>query len=257
VLYGTTIGTAQHGAVFAVQPPAVGETRWTEKLLHVFGGGKDGDTPYSGLIIGAGGVLYGTTSAGGNSACGCCGCGTVFALIPPAAGQNRWTERVLHRFDGADGDSPVSALLMDGAGNLFGTTLGGGSHGDGTVFQLVRPGLGETRWSHRLLHSFGKHHDGTLPSAGLIIDTRGVLYGTTYHGGDSDVGTVFALSPPAAGETQWTETVLHSFGGGNDGASPQAGLIADAKGALYGATVEGGAAGCFGEGCGTVFKLVP
>jgi hypothetical protein len=68
---------------------------------------------------------------------------------------------------------------------------------------------------------------------------------------------VFKLSPPAAGETQWTETVLYSFKGGNDGASPQAGLIADANGALYGTTVEGGAAGCFGEGCGTVFKLVP
>jgi uncharacterized repeat protein (TIGR03803 family) len=248
VLYGTTTGTDDHGAVFAVQPPAVGETLWTEKLLHVFSGGKDGAEPSSGLIMGAGGVLYGTTDVGGNPACGC---GTVFALMPPAAGKTRWTERVLHSFDGADGEDPQSALRMDGAGNLFGATSGGGSHAGGTVFQLVRPALGETRWSHRLLHSFGKDHDGSLPLAGLIIDTRGVLYGTTLNGGDSNAGTVFELSPPAAGETQWTETVLHSFSD-NDGSFPHAGLIANANGVLYGTTSGGGH-----YGNGTVFELSP
>jgi uncharacterized repeat protein (TIGR03803 family) len=105
--------------------------------------------------------------------------------MPPAAGKTRWTERVLYSFDGAGGDGPRSALRMDGAGNLFGTTVRGGSHDRGTVFQLVRPGLGQTRWSHRLLHSFGTQHDGNYPQAGPIIDTRGVLYDTTAGGSDS------------------------------------------------------------------------
>jgi uncharacterized repeat protein (TIGR03803 family) len=252
VLYGTTAGSGSgSGAVFALQPPAVGETRWAERLLYVFSGGKDGAKPYSGLIMGAGGVLYGTTFVGGNSACGC---GSVFALMPPAAGKTSWTKRVLHSFDGADGDSPTSALRMDGAGNLFGTTPFGGSRGGGTVFQLVRPGLGETRWSHRLLHSFGisKHHDGAVPQAGLMIDTRGVLYGTTTGGGDSGNGTVFELSPPAAGETRWTETVLYSFKGGNDGRFPLAELIIDTRGVLYGTTNRGG-----DSDNGTVFELSP
>jgi uncharacterized repeat protein (TIGR03803 family) len=253
VLYGTTFGGRYggYGAVFALQPPAVGATWWTEKLLHVFSGGKDGAGPGSGLIMGAGGVLYGTTTAGGgNSACPG-GCGTVFALMPPAAGKTRWTERVLYTFDGAGGGLPVSPLRMDGAGNLLGTTFYGGSHRVGTVFQLVRPGLGETRWSHRLLHSFGKGNDGYYPHGGLIIDARGVLYGTAFGGGDSDAGTVFELSPPAAGQTQWTETVLYSFKGGNDGRGPLGGVIMDRIGVLYGTTYEGGA------GLGTVFKLVP
>jgi len=164
---------------------------------------------------------------------------------------------VLYSFDDlADGENPGSALRTDGEGNLFGTTEVGGSHGGGigggTVFQLVRPGLGETRWSHRLLHSFGKDHDGTDPLAGLIIDTRGVLYGTTALGGDSGAGTVFRLSPPAAGETRWTETVLYSFKGGNDGSSPRAGLIADANGVLCSTTYWGGTLNG-----GTVFKLSP
>jgi uncharacterized repeat protein (TIGR03803 family) len=260
VLYGTTVGSGlgigdvvKVGAVFALQSPAAGETRWTEKLLHVFSGGKDGASPLGGLIVGAGGVLYGTTTSGGNSACDA-GCGTVFALMPPAAGKSRWTKQVLYSFDGAGGQSPSWALRMDGAGNLFGTS-GGGSHKGGTVFQLVPPGLGETRWSHRLLHSFGKDNDGSGPG-GLIIDARGVLYGSTVLGGDSKRGTVFELSPPAAGETRWTETVLYSFRGGNDGrgdgAFPGGGVIMDPNGVLYGTTYYGG-----DSARGTVFKLTP
>jgi uncharacterized repeat protein (TIGR03803 family) len=172
--------------------------------------------------------------------------------MPPAAGKTRWTERVLHGFDVAAGYSPHSALRMDGTGNLFGTTYYGGSHDRGTVFQLVRPGPGETRWSHGLRHSFGKHNDGNGPQGGLIIDTRGVLYGTTGGGGDTNNGTVFELSPPAAGETQWTETVLYSFKGGNDGAFPFGDLIMDPNGVLYGTTAYGGRCDC-----GTVFQLVP
>jgi uncharacterized repeat protein (TIGR03803 family) len=168
VLYGTTAGGGPApcggcGAVFALQPPAVGETRWAEKPLHGFGGGKDGANPSSELIMDANGVLYGTTAFGGNLACDC---GTVFALMPPAAGKTRWTKRVLYSFDGRDGNRPQSALRMDGAGDLFGTTTFGGAHGVGTVFQLVRPGLGETRWRHRLLHSFGYHRDGRFHVVG-------------------------------------------------------------------------------------------
>jgi uncharacterized repeat protein (TIGR03803 family) len=256
VLYGTTVvgGACGCGTVFALMPPAVGETRWTEKLLHVFSGDKDGAEQFSRLIMGAGGVLYGTTAGGGSPACGNgFGCGTVFEVMPPAAGKTRWTERVLYSFDGGDGAYPSSALLMDGAGNLFGTTSRGGSYGGGTVFQLVRPGLGESRWRHRLLYSFGKHHDGNDPQGGLIIDTRGVLYGTTRYGGRTNGGNVFELSPPAAGETRWTATVLYSFEGGSDGAGPTGDLIMDPHGVLYGTTNNGGGA----ADVGVVFKLSP
>jgi uncharacterized repeat protein (TIGR03803 family) len=259
VLYGTTANGgfgAGFGTVFALSPPASGETRWTHRVLYRFRGDRDGRGPVAGLIADANGVLYGTTVSGGFVPSGG-GFGTVFALSPPVSGETRWTHRVLYRFgfrgDG-DGGFPYAGLIADANGVLYGTTASGGESNRGTVFALAPPAPGETRWTETVLYPFRGNRDGQFPYAGLIADANGVLYGTTASGGDGDRGTIFALAPPAPGETRWRETVLHRFGRshGRDGRNPYAGLIADANGVLYGTTVNGG--GNFDRG-GTVFAL--
>jgi uncharacterized repeat protein (TIGR03803 family) len=125
--------------------------------------------------------------------------------------------------------------------------------GRGTVFKLTPPTAAKPAWTLNTLWTFSGGNDGAVPFfAGLIADETGALYGTTGAGGASGNGTVFKLTPPAAGQTSWTLSTLWSFSGGADGASPAAGLIADRKGVLYGTTENGGA-----TGAGVVFKLMP
>jgi len=226
-----------------------------EKVLHNFNSnGTDGANPYAGLIFDAAGNLYGTTYLGGTGSClfSGSGCGTVFELSPNGTGG--WTEQVLHTFNhnGTDGIEPSAGLIFDGAGNLYGTTNGGGTQGVGTVFELSPNGHGG--WTETVLYNFSGYPDGAYPYAGLIFDAVGNLYGTTEYGGTyskcyGGCGTVFVLTPAAGGG--WTETVLLSF---NDhgGAYPAASLILDASGNLYGTTYEGGA-----FGVGTAFELTP
>ena len=225
-----------------------------ETVLHSFGNSatQDGTYPEAGLIFDAAGNLYSTTSEGGIH-----GDGTVFELSPREGGG--YTETVLHSFGSTDTDGIYpyyGSLLLDGAGNLYGTTPEGGIHSDGTVFELSpREGGGYTE---TVLHSFGNPatHDGQNPYAGLIFDTVGNLYGTTTGGGMYNRGTAFELSPNGSGG--YTETVLHSFGNGTDGSGPEADLIMDRAGNLYGTTVAGGIHHtCSSGGCGTVFELSP
>jgi uncharacterized repeat protein (TIGR03803 family) len=205
--------------------------------------------------------LYGTTYYGGASGTGCggSGCGTVFQLAPGTNGK--WTEKVLHSFkaNGKDGYNPDASLIFDAAGNLYGTTNAGGASDYGTVFELV-PGRNGT-WTETVLYSFGQGKDGTGPTAGLIFDTAGNLYGTTsaggtgqcqdYNGNIIGCGTVFQLTPGTNGK--WKEKVLHNFNyNGTDGNVPQAGLTFDLTGNLYGTTQFGGA-----NGYGSVFQLTP
>jgi uncharacterized repeat protein (TIGR03803 family) len=220
--------------------PAGGGT-WTEKVLHSFiNDGTDGNEPYAGLIFDAAGNLYGTTLGGGTAFIG-----TVFELTP--AGGGTWTEKVLHSFvGGTDGTAPFGSLIFDAAGNLYGTTSEGGPSNAGTVFELTPAGGGT--WTEQVLHTFGSSTDGIDPVAGLIFDGTGNLYGTTSRGGTYNLGTAFELTP--AGGGTWTERVTHSFGNGTDGANPQAGLIFDGVGNLYGTTFAGGS-----FGGGTVFRL--
>jgi uncharacterized repeat protein (TIGR03803 family) len=262
-LFGTTAAGGASGCdcgtVFMLTPPATGESRWTETVLYRFKGGTDGASPAAGLTGDANGVLYGTTEDGGSG----CDCGTVFALTPPLAGERRWTETVLYRFKGGtDGAYPLAGLVIDANGALYGTTSReAGScfgFGCGTAFMLTPPKAGETAWTESVLYRFRGNADGVVPEAGLAMDANGILYGTTFGGGGGTVsiccGTVFALTPPKAGETPWTESVLHRFTDGADGAFPQAGLIIGTNGTLYGTTAEGGGCGnCFG----TVFELAP
>ena len=229
-------------------------TSWAndEKVLHSFGRGTDGGNPTAGLIFDADGNLYGTTAYGGIHGNNCAyGCGTVFELSPGEDGG--WTEKVLHSFNGTDGTMPGASLVFDAAGNLYGTTSGGGTYAPfGTVFELSPNGRGG--WTEKVLHNFDNGTDGAFPD-GLIWDAAGNLYGTASGGGiHPDGGTAFELSPNEDGS--WTETVLHSFGGGTDGVNPAAGLIFDAAGNLYGTTSSGGIH-CVPFGCGTVFELSP
>jgi uncharacterized repeat protein (TIGR03803 family) len=270
-LYGTTPfgGTPEWnaGVVFELTPKA-GRTKWTETVLHRFGecaGGTcaDGAYPVAGLIMDGSGHLYGTTFAGGTTERDA---GVVFELTPNAA-RTKWTETVPHSFCAdvvggvcTDGQEPFAGLVMDKLGHLYGTTSGGGAHGEGTVFELTPHNAARTKWTETVLYSFCAEAgctDGANPFAGLIMDGSGHLYGTTYEGGGG-YGTVFELTPHNAARTKWTEAVLYSFCGGVvggrciDGTGPKAGLIMDASGRLYGTTSEGGA-----HGYGTVFELKP
>jgi uncharacterized repeat protein (TIGR03803 family) len=269
-LYGTTYygGKCTLGGCGTVFRLALGANgKWTHTVLYRFRGGKDGQFPDASLIFDAAGNLYGTTSGGGGNYSVFCqtGCGTVFELSRGTDGT--WTETVLHSFNytgnggGGEGYYPSGSLIFDAAGNLYGTTNRGGASGTrcaasacGTVFELTLGTNG--KWKEKVLHSFGKERDGSEPRAGLIFDATGSLYGTTWEGGASgrgcDVGVcgaVFELTPGTDGK--WKEKVLHSFRGA-DGSGPSANLIFDAAGNLYGTTQYGGA-----HTYGTVFQLAP
>ena len=297
-LYGTTSeGGIYHCDMFvspsihcgtAFELTSVKGGGWTKKVLHSFGNGADGTGPNGGLILDAAGNLYGTTGSGGTYPSACMyGCGTVFELTPTKGGG--WTEKVLHSFgERAGGQRPNGDLILDAAGNLYGTTCLGGAYDNGTVFELSPTKDGG--WTEKVIHSFnhsGSDTDGTCPSAGVIFDAAGNLYGTTVEGGEGDCyggtdnacgGTVFELTPTKDGE--WFEKVLHNFGEGKDGANPAGDLIFDRAGNLYGTTPNGGAYKCgtwsglykkgddyyFGpidvlgpctDGYGTVFELSP
>jgi uncharacterized repeat protein (TIGR03803 family) len=197
---------------------------------------KDGANPYAGLVRDAAGNLYGTTWYGGTGGCKDdygSGCGTVFKV------DKTGKETVLYSFTKTRGTYPYAGLVVDAAGNLYGTTVKGGASGHGTVFMLDKTG------KETVLHSFSGVPDGAYPYAGLVRDAAGNLYGTTVNGGAHDYGTVFMLDKTGK------ETVLHSFTGtGGRGGNPYAGLIRDAAGNLYGTTSGGGH-----NGRGTVFKL--
>jgi uncharacterized repeat protein (TIGR03803 family) len=259
-LYGTTWadGTHREGSVFEVTPKVGGG--WTGKTLHNFVNNGDGTSPTSTLIMDSAGSLYGTTNRGGTglNCSGSGNCGTVFKLTQQPGGG--WAERILHEFtnNGTDGYSPFAGLIFDTAGNLYGTTnLGGTSGFGGTVFELTPTAGGN--WTERVLYNFCSQSncaDGGGPYASLIFDAAGNLYGTTGSGGAFGGGTVFELAPTGG---VWTESVLHSFTRqGPGGSLPNASLVFDAAGNLYGTTVFGGAGNCktAGEtGCGVVFEL--
>lgn len=230
-LYGTTVwgGSYDLGTVFKLAPEGA------ETLLYSFGSQPaDGANPLAGLVLDKHGNLYGTTNVGGAYEQG-----TVFKLTPNG------TEAVLHSFGSQPGDGgyPSAGLAFDKQGNLYGTTVSGGAQVGGTVFKVASDG------SETVLYSFGSQSgDGRSPQAGVVLDKRGNLYGTTLSGGDPfGPGTVFMLTADG------TETVLHTFGSqAGDGIDAWSGLAFDKQNNLYGTTAEGGT-----YGHGTVFKLTP
>ena len=235
----------------AIITTAGASTAWStpgQTILYHFTAKTDGGFPHAGLIADASGALYGTTIFGGTGYAG-----VAFKLTPPATGKTAWTESVLYNFTGgADGGGSYANLMMDKTGALYGTTISGGSGSVGVVFKLTPPAAGQTAWTESVLYAFSGGTDGSIPESTLIEDSKGALYGTTTLGGANGVGTVFKLTPPAAGATGWTETVLHSFNAATDGGVPFGGLLMDNTGALYGT-----AAGLGPDKNGTVYKLAP
>jgi len=226
----------------------------SEKIPYTFTGGNDGGDPAAQLIFDSSGNAYGTTVVGGTS-----NFGTVFKLTPHSNGT--WTETVLHSFlGGNDGKNPYGGVTIDAKGNLYGTTVAGGSGGAcsgdgcGTVFKLTHSGK---VWTESVLYNFTGSKNGSGPGGGVAFDQKGNLYGSTPDGGSatgcngSGCGVVYELSPAESG--QWKQKVIHTFTGGDDGATGSLGLLlVDKSGNLYGLAELGGA-----HGQGTAFKLSP
>ncbi len=251
-LYGTTaLGTTAtnyNGTVFKFAPPVGSQTTGQLTVLYQFTGAT-GAQPQGSLALGAKGTLFGTTPLGGNGV----NDGTLFELLPPAAGQSKWTEVLIRAFDnGVDGKSPAAGLLVGKNGTLYGA-LAADTAGYGAIFAFTPPVTAKATWTEKILYNFKGGADGFAPSGSLISDATGTLYGTTLDSGPTvpfgaGNGTIFEMIPPATGKTAWTKQTLYSFTGAADGSLPLAPLLRDKGGALYGVTKGGN---------GTVFKLAP
>lgn len=244
VLYGTTQlgGISGYGTVFALRPSPGGT--WNETVLYSFTGGRDGSQPEAGVVIGSNGALYGTTPFGGDLAYG-----NVFELTPPTHSGAGWTETVIYGFVINEGQPAQGNLVLDGAGSLYGTTMGFPS----TVFHLTPPAAAGDAWTMAMLRRFMARYDSGDVGGGLVIGSGGVLFGVGSQGGMFGAGTVFLLTPPAAPGGNWTEKILHNFTGQNGGgAYPNGFLVIGSNGTLYGMTGFGGTAGY-----GTIFEIQP
>jgi uncharacterized repeat protein (TIGR03803 family) len=243
-LYGTTVtgganvsGCPGCGTIFELTPTSKGP--WKLMVLHAFTGqteGGDGAFADATLTLDGAGNLDGTTLDGGAF-----GGGTVFQLSPNSTGT--WNYSVIHSFpvdqlNGTDGTNPLGGVIADASGNLYGTTLGGGTQMQGAVFELTPSSSG---WTSTVLYSFQNLADGSQPAASLIFGATGNLCGTVRSAGSYGQGAVFELSPSISGG--WTETVLYSFQGAATGSTPYAGLVRDALGNLYGTAEFAGSAG--------------
>ncbi len=236
--YSTTWygGSSGNGTVFSLTPSG---KHWTEHVLHSFAGGSDGESPAGGVVSDAAGNLYGTTYKydGSND-------GVAFELRKPS-----WKDRLLYTFaDNGGGENPYAGLTAGGKGRLYGTAIENGPNDGGVAFELS---AGKRHsWTQSVLHAFGASGDGNSPYGGIVADAAGNLYGTTVFGGASNYGTVYELSPGSGGK--WSERILYSFTGGNDGGYPSGALALDSSGNLYGTASNGGTGGA-----GVVFEIRP
>jgi len=257
--FGGTKGTTcdliyggQCGVVFELSPPKTKGGKWTQHVLHNFGGGTDGANPNGGFVFDSKGAVYGTTQFGGAF-----GNGTVFALEPANRRGTAWRETILHAFDPGpiDGGNPMAGVVGDAKGRLYGTTYGGGPEQGGIVFRFSPPSDRSKRWTEAILHGFDGNYwdeDGWGPECSLTFDSKGRLYGTTSNTAvDGIEGGVFRLTPRGS---KWGFESLYRFRGEPDGGQPQAGVILDKSGNVYGTTSQGGTGtGC--SYCGTVFEV--
>lgn len=249
---GTCYSGEGCGTVFKLTRKGNG---WILSPIYIFKGGNDGAHALN-VAFGPDGSLYGTTLAGGIGPCSWNsdkGCGTVFKLTPPASSCTAaiclWNETILYRFaGGSDAASPVSGVAFDSAGNLYGTTPGGGANGYGTVYKLTPSGGG---WTESVIFSFEPNVSGSTPYAAVIFDKAGNMYGTTVDGAPGctapPCSVIYELTPSGSG---WTENILYSLHWATDGAVPQAPLVFDSSGNLYGTTSDDGL-----QGGGTAFLL--
>jgi uncharacterized repeat protein (TIGR03803 family) len=251
--------------LLAICLPALGQQY---KVLWEFDG--LGGYPRGTLVFDKAGNIYGTTPNGGNN-CSIApnlGCGILFEL---SLSGGEWTFSQLYTFcmdpSCTDGALPYAGLVLDEQGNLYGTTIQGGSQGSGTVFELSPPTLSGGQWTETVIHNFCSTYrcaDGYFPYSKLLMDVKGRLYGTTSAGGDNTncrdgCGTVFRLTPPQVSGQAWHEDAIYTFcttpkkGHCPDGESPMIGLVSDKSGNFYGTTQYGGSN--FSTGQGVVFEL--
>ncbi len=250
-LYGTTAGGGRHahGMIYKLSHESQG---WIITPLYEFSGGTDGGNPEGEVVFGPDGALYGTTFAGGDLDCSApIGCGTVYKLQPPArsVGQalGEWSETVLYRFTQSPNVGNGRTVTFDAAGNIYGSVSHATSGNDpGGVYELTPSGGG---WTETVIYQFLGGNDGRNPTGNLVFDRAGDLFGVTDDEGYYGYGTVFELSHSPSG---WSNTTIHAFQGGNDGAIPFAGPIFDLTGNLLGGAASGGA-----NGGGTVFQMTP
>jgi uncharacterized repeat protein (TIGR03803 family) len=242
--YPQIIGTTAFGGYYnvgTVYGLTKGKKAWTESLLYQFIG-SDGWEPMGIAVpkkLDQKSLIFVTSFRGGAH-----GDGSVTMLEPSPRGT--WKRISTYSFSGKpDGAAPQGPVIEEKNGDLYGTTSGGGAYGFGTVYRMQPSGSGYTE---TILYSFQGGSDGDYPRGGLIA-VNAALYGTTEDGGSADSGTVFELTPSGSG---YTESVVHSFQGAEDGKQPEAALCAGPDGALYGTTIIGGI-----NSDGTVFKLVP
>jgi len=243
-MYSTTPdgGAYGAGAVFSLKKTSKG---WKQTVIQSLNGSSTGGFPYEGLMMDAAGNLYGAAPTGGAS-----GQGVIYRLSHTTKG---WVETVLYSFTGQNGDGAGLYwidLISDKSGNIYGATSFGGTNGTGTVWELVYSTTKKT-YSESILYEFGTSGsgDGNNPYGGLVMDSKGNLYGTTLYGGPSNIGTFYKLTKQ--GKT-WKETILHSFVGANDGNEPTGNPYIDATGRLYGMTQTGGK-----SNLGIVYRITP
>jgi uncharacterized repeat protein (TIGR03803 family) len=245
-VFVTTVagGTYGVGTLTELTPTSSGP--WTESFIYSFGAPPDGESPNGAVTADKAGNLYGTTTAGGTD-----GAGTVYRMQPKGSS---YSESVVYSFKGGtDGDRPSSAVVMDAKGALYGTTVGGGSTGSGTVFKLTPAG---SSYKESILYSFqGPPNDGSEPFASCTPEQDKHIFcnGVTQGGGSQNLGTVYQLVPAGSG---FKEKVIWNFGSASaDGAYPYGGVCVTKKGVIYGTTVAGGSGGS--SGLGTFFTLTP
>jgi uncharacterized repeat protein (TIGR03803 family) len=244
-LYGTAVTGGSggcEGGCGVVYKLTKSNGKWQQTVIHAFNG-NDGSGPGSGVTFDKYGNLFGMAPTGGPY-----GAGVIYVMQPSGSGQ--WRFSVVHAFTGGnDGGGGSAGRLLIWNGRVYGVTTTGGANAKGTAFELTY--VSGATVSFRTLYAFKGQPDAGFPYGGLAVDGAGNFYGTTYYDGANDLGSVYELI--SDGKGNWTEKVLYSFKGGQDGSSSISNVVIDSLGNLFGTTSEGGAS-C---GCGVIFKLTP
>jgi uncharacterized repeat protein (TIGR03803 family) len=232
-VFGTTLydgDCSTCGVVYRLTPPPKGKTVWTYKILKKFVLYKDGIGP-TGPLAFYNGNLYGTTSAGGDTSCGC---GTVFRISPTGA------YKTLHVFKPSKlGSTPISGLLIDKDGTMYGNTSAGGAHGSGIIYKLTQAG------GFSILYNFPGNFNGG-PQGEMIFGKDGAIYGTQFGGGKYNQGLIFRITKGGSYSVLYNFKGVNQPGNSTDGAQPEGRLVLGKDGTIYGTTTFGGTPSGYG-----------